>query len=71
MSGTAGEPEHTERRNDHVLRQRVNNLLGDLRQLHGHLQGIDNEEVEAAHRRFLKHAEMSWERLLEGEGIEA
>jgi hypothetical protein len=67
MTEARDESEYAERRRDHVLRERVNNLLGDVRGLHGQLPVMDDEEVEAAHRRFLKYADMIWERLLRGE----
>ena len=58
---------HAERRTDHKLRAHVTEFLEDIRSLHGELPVMDNEEVEAAHRRFLIYADMIWERLLEGE----
>ena len=45
----------------------MKNLVGDVRGLHGQLHVMNDDEVEAAHRRFLKYADMIWERLLEGE----
>ncbi len=70
MTESRREPPYEERRRDHVLRERVNNLLGDVRGLHGRLPVMENDDIEAAHRRFLKYADMIWERLLEWEETE-
>jgi len=70
MTESRDEPQYAERRRDHELREKVKNLLGDVRGLHGKLHVMDNEDVEAAHRRFLKYADMIWDRLLEGEETE-
>ena len=45
----------------------MTNLLGEVRDLHGQLPVMEDDDVEAAHRRFLKYADMIWERLLEGD----
>ena len=71
MTGARDESQYAERRRDHELREMVNNLLGDVRDLDGQMHVIDNDGVEAAQRRFIKYADMIWERLLEGEKPEA
>ena len=67
MTETRDEQQSMERRRDHELREGVDSFLSDVRGLHGQLQGMNDDEVEAAYRRFLKHTHMIWERLLEGE----
>ncbi len=67
MTGSSDDQHRAERRTDHKLRERVTNLLGEVRDLHGQLPVMEDDDVEAAHRRFLKYADMIWDRLLEGD----
>lgn len=45
----------------------MDSLLDDVRDLHGQLPVMEDDEVEATHRRLLKFADMIWEQLLNGE----
>ena len=61
---------HEDQRKDHALRESVDNLLQHTRDVHGRLRAMGNDDVEAAQRRFLKYANMIWERLLQEEDQE-
>ena len=58
-----------ERRKDHVLRKRVDDLLNDVRDLHGQMPMMEDSDVEVAHRQFLQYVDMVWERLLESRNL--
>ena len=64
MTDNSGEWLGIERRKDHRLRESVDGLLEHTREVHGRRGSMDNGDMEAAQQRFLKYANMIWERLL-------
>ena len=56
---------HEERRKNPALRQDVDNLLQHLRDVSCQLESMTDDEVGEVERRFLSHAHMIWDTLLE------